>query len=895
MATMSSEHIELDGGPDDDLAKELPIPETRQRRSNAHMDRKLLRELWYKALPELGEARKKRNRLVPEDEFQYAKLEKGEIRLLCLHPYKAGEPNSPLFARVFTRRLDEVKGRYEALSYAWGDQRARPREEIHLRNVSHTLPDLDRDSGETYGARMFAAAAMRIKVYRFPIYKNLYDALMSLRGGLRPVILWVDAICIDQSENGEEEKRWQLQMMDEIYESAANVCVWLGSGFRGSTDGIQLAREITNFQTFDTLIGSGPAERRWPELIKLLKLPWFGRRWIIQEIALAREATVHCGKDRIHWDDFAETVSLLLDRIGLLRKSHRDEVFEDVETASGFILIAMLDVVCRKSDKGVVLAKICDLETLVSTLFGFQATHPKDTIFSVLSLAQDPPKPGEDWEQTLHGKQLRRLDKANAARRHAANATKATEAADSSLFFKYRLSTRDIFIAFVTRSIYKSGCLDIVCRHWAPPVLDRYGKEVTMPSWVSPLSRSPYGLPGTFKGRQNGENLVAYSPDDRRKRYHAAGTSKADISTEDDQSPEFLATHPLINQDHYGPTVLSITDDAVVLSPVGPPSPGLEAHSFMSSETLRVVESSTDPSARFAVGSARVEQVTATNGNVAGFANGASDGSRFLVATLLQTDAVLLKPPAEPSVSGLSKIAKQASSNRPRRTSLAMLPAAQRVHDIERTHHLSGVLGVRGFVVGRIMEVSDVMRGGIVPGRWVQRLGWAEDDSNRVPELLWRTLVADRTPSGGHPPPWYKRACLHALHDPRKTDSEGSLHSATPLDRDISEHSTLYLRRVASVVWNRRLFLAELDGISHNTSAADGDTKGLKGPLFGIGPNNTAVGHRVCILLGCSVPTVLGEGTRKGLSRIVGEAYVHGIMDGEAMNLGAPHEKFLLE
>lgn len=215
--------------------------------------------------------------------------------------------------------------------------------------------------------------------------------------------------------------------------------------------------------------------------------------------------------------------------------------------------------------------------------------------------------------------------------------------------------------------------------------------------------------------------------------------------------------------------------------------------------------------------------------------------------------------------------------------------------DVERAHQLNGLLAVKGFVVGRVGDMSDVMRGGIVPGRWIQELGWGKSDdfvdfnqvvdSNRVPEVLWRTLVADRNASGGHPPPWYRRACLHALNDPRKTDSEYNLHTVTPPDRDISEHSTLYLRRVQSVVWNRRLFRADPDRTS----------RGLKDPLFGIGPSGTAPGDRVCILLGCSVPVILGSGRREGVSRIVGEAYVHGIMDGEAMNLDASHERFLLE
>ncbi len=893
--------IDIDDGPDEDLTRsELPKPEIRQMRGNAHLDRRAIREMWYKPVPALAEARKKRSRFVPENEFQYTKLEKGEIRLLCLRPYKTPElASSPLFARVFTRRLADVGGCYEALSYTWGDQSAKATHEIHLRNLSHRL-DVDESKQRKFSADVFAAAALRIKFYRFPIYKNLYEALMRLRGMVRPVIIWVDAICIDQSDDGEEEKRQQLQMMDQIYHSAASVCVWLGPGFRGSTDGMRLAQDITNFQTFDKLMTSMAAEKRWPGLIKLLKSPWFNRRWIIQEIALAREATLHCGDDRIHWDDFAEAVSLLMDRIARLRKGLRDEILDDVETTSGPVLVATLNNVSSKPDKGDgPLAKMCDLETLVCTLLGFQATYPKDVIYSVISLARDPPQPGEPWEQELHSRQLIRLE--NSA---AAKGITGPTGPSSSMLFKYKLSTRDVFIAFVTRSIFNSGHLDIVCRHWAPPVLDRYGEEVAMPSWVSPLVQSPFGLAGTFKVRQNSDNLVAYSAEDRRRRYSSAGSSKAEIIMANDQPDLILALHPLVvNTD-----VVVVTDNAVVRSPLAFTSLERPSSSPLApiSES-QVAEPSTSSSrngASIAVGLGESAAPATTNG-IAVHGRRASEASRAsaLPAQPAPSGFGGLEPPPPPppppparaphaqllrTLDADNQPAKFArlNSGRTRRGSLLQRQATQ-TSDLERTHYLSGVMQARGFVVGRIHDQSDVMRGGIVPGEWVRRLGWAEDDSNHVAELLWRTLVADRTPRGGYPPAWYKRACLHALVDQRKTDAEGNLHSATPVDREISEHITMYLQRVESVVWNRRLI---------HVNVSDSANLGVQGPLFGVGPGGSERGDLVCVLLGCSVPVVLGKATRKGLYRVVGEAYVHGIMEGETMRLGVPETHgFLLE
>jgi hypothetical protein len=153
-------------------------------------------------------------------------------------------------------------------------------------------------------------------------------------------------------------------------------------------------------------------------------------------------------------------------------------------------------------------------------------------------------------------------------------------------------------------------------------------------------------------------------------------------------------------------------------------------------------------------------------------------------------------------------------------------------------------------------------------------MGWdIEKNDNRPPDLLWRLLCADRARRGGKPPQWYKRACLHGLVDSRVTDSEDNLHSLMPNDRTISQLATRYFARVANIVWNRRL-------IEVNTWDE------FHGPQFGLAPKQAGQGDLVCILLGCSVPVVLKavkEPRVPDLFQLVGECYVDGLMDGEAV------------
>lgn len=203
-------------------------------------------------------------------------------------------------------------------------------------------------------------------------------------------------------------------------------------------------------------------------------------------------------------------------------------------------------------------------------------------------------------------------------------------------------------------------------------------------------------------------------------------------------------------------------------------------------------------------------------------------------------------------------------------------------------------------MLGTIKYQSDVMRGGIIPGEWVTRLGWrAGEKQNKVPDTLWRTLVADRATGGGKPPSWYQRACLHGLVDRRVSDNEGNIHSVTPPKRKISEMTTEYFQRVETVVWNRRLFeakanvsrLSHVQDLSPETKQAMiifyedirlGSASGPKS-LFGLAPKEAKDGDLVCILFGCTVPVILRCTEDLGLYKLIGEAYVHGVMDGEAM------------
>jgi len=54
---------------------------------------------------------------------------------------------------------------------------------------------------------------------------------------------------------------------------------------------------------------------------------------------------------------------------------------------------------------------------------------------------------------------------------------------------------------------------------------------------------------------------------------------------------------------------------------------------------------------------------------------------------------------------------------------------------------------------------------------------------------------------------------------------------------------------------------------------------------FGLGPEVIGVGDYCCVLFGSPVPHILCQLPESGQYLLVGEAYIHGLMDGEAMKM----------
>lgn len=128
----------------------------------------------------------------------------------------------------------------------------------------------------------------------FKVSPNLYDALLQLRQK-KPGDYWIDAVCMNQKDD--EEKTVQVQMMGRIYHQAENVLVWLGACPAPVSVGMKKLKSLSESQTVelsksDTLasLPSGMAS------IYLVSRRWFRRLWVVQELCLARRVSFLLGE-----------------------------------------------------------------------------------------------------------------------------------------------------------------------------------------------------------------------------------------------------------------------------------------------------------------------------------------------------------------------------------------------------------------------------------------------------------------------------------------------------------------------------------------------------------------------------------------------------------------------
>ncbi|PMD33070.1 HET-domain-containing protein, partial [Hyaloscypha variabilis F] len=170
--------------------------------------------------------------------FRYTPLDSSTstqsfIRLLKLYP---GNGRNPVETSLEETSLSSDP-EYEAVSYCWGD-------------------DKDRSTISCNGGQL-------------PVPRRLEVALRNMRYSDKPRILWADAICINQKDKAEKES--QVQLMHTIFSKARQTLIFLGD--IEDKQAQKISRSLAPF-SFEFYL----------ELIGMLRMPWFQRAWIVQEV-----------------------------------------------------------------------------------------------------------------------------------------------------------------------------------------------------------------------------------------------------------------------------------------------------------------------------------------------------------------------------------------------------------------------------------------------------------------------------------------------------------------------------------------------------------------------------------------------------------------------------------
>ncbi|GAW22121.1 hypothetical protein ANO14919_116560 [Xylariales sp. No.14919] len=292
------------------------------------------------------------------------------VRLMHLHP---GLETDPICLTLITTALESAP-EFEAISYCWG-----------------STPDERR---------------VTCNGTALSITHSLFTGLVHFRYADRPRILWADAICINQADV--VEKSAQVLLMPHIYSQATRTIIWLGvaddpiygavsPGVAESiSQALQLLPEYEPENAVDTATKKQALHREsqrlseegkpnlldhdWTLLAALLGRPWFRRKWVVQEVALAKQAVLYVGGGvEIQWPDLAQ-LAFTMEGMGI----HRLLSLETGKTVLESITIP-LHCITNVLMVQIFRTRGTLVDGIVNTM-DFECTDSRDHVYSLLSL-----------------------------------------------------------------------------------------------------------------------------------------------------------------------------------------------------------------------------------------------------------------------------------------------------------------------------------------------------------------------------------------------------------------------------------------------------------------------------------------------------------------------------
>lgn len=294
--------------------------------------------------------------------YSYGQLKsRREIRLLELSP---GKDDMLLEGAIHHVPIDSP-GSFWAMSYTWG--------------AAPPTFSLNTPKGS------------------IPITASLHSALRCIRERGESILLWADAVCINQEDS--LEKSIQIRLLPTIFQSAERVIAWIGSERDNSHRVMETLMQI-RFKSQTSKSDSWPenlpriplawagkevpslTDGFWDDIDMLLGRSWFERIWIVQELVLPSNVFIVCGKSEINWDHFFEALIICENGLDPEDRSNSQK-FRILRHAGPAYALGQT----RRRFK--VDGRKYNLLELLELFAYTKATRKRDKLFALLGLASD--------------------------------------------------------------------------------------------------------------------------------------------------------------------------------------------------------------------------------------------------------------------------------------------------------------------------------------------------------------------------------------------------------------------------------------------------------------------------------------------------------------------------
>ncbi|KAK4210989.1 heterokaryon incompatibility protein-domain-containing protein [Rhypophila decipiens] len=221
---------------------------------------------------------------------------------------------------------------------------------------------------------------------------------MAVRSEWRSRLFWLDALCINQMDPS--DKAQQVPLMSDIFHKAHKVIVWLGPS--PDSDGSLALSAIHMLWTRITLHVEFGGELEtadipapvWASIRRMLLAAWLRRTWVVQEVVLARGITpgantiIRYGDGSLDWQTLSWFIRNIRSYPAIVTKLLQEQTPASTDTIMSTIrnleTIHDFNTITFPGLKGISLTYY--MTRMFRTRCDFQTKEDKDRIYGLLAL-----------------------------------------------------------------------------------------------------------------------------------------------------------------------------------------------------------------------------------------------------------------------------------------------------------------------------------------------------------------------------------------------------------------------------------------------------------------------------------------------------------------------------